>query len=185
MTPVFFSHQNEFREWLERNHDSESELVVGYYKVGTGRPSMSWSQSVDQALCFGWIDGIRRSIDKERYCIRFTPRKQTSVWSKINIQKIEVLQQKGLMTKPGLDAFNNRKIARSGIYTFENEPAKLNKSFEIIFRENEIAWDFFSRQAPSYQRTITLWIMSAKQEKTQSSRLQKTIVASEKRQRIF
>jgi uncharacterized protein YdeI (YjbR/CyaY-like superfamily) len=185
MTPVFFQDQKEFRKWLEKNHKTESELLVGYYKVGSGKPSMSWSESVDQALCFGWIDGIRKSIDNERYCIRFTHRKPTSIWSNINIGKVEQLTKNGLMRQSGLEVFNNRKSSKSGIYSFENRPANLNDSFENQFKANEIAWEFFINQAPSYQRTIFYWIMSAKLESTQLSRLNKTIMASEKQKKIF
>jgi uncharacterized protein YdeI (YjbR/CyaY-like superfamily) len=185
MTPVFFHDQKEFRMWMEKNHKTESELLVGYYKVGSGKPSMSWSQSVDEALCFGWIDGIRKSIDNERYCIRFTPRKATSIWSNINIKKVEQFIQNGLMTQSGLEVFKNRKISKSGIYSFENRPAKLNDSFENLFKTNVGAWEFFINQAPSYQRTIFYWIMSAKQESTQLSRLNKTIIASEKQKHVF
>jgi uncharacterized protein YdeI (YjbR/CyaY-like superfamily) len=185
MAPVFFRNQIEFRAWLEKNHKNESELLVGYYKVGTDKPSMTWSQSVDEAICFGWIDGIRRSIDNERYCIRFTPRKSTSIWSNININKVKELKEKGLMKQSGLDVFNNRKIAKSGIYSFENGPAKLNENFEGIFKANKEAWEFFIKQAPSYQKTIIHWIMSAKQETTQLSRLNKTIIASENQKKIF
>jgi len=185
MTPVFFKDHNEFRKWLEKNCTREPELLAGYYKVGSRKPSMTWSQSVDEALCFGWIDGIRRSIDEERYCIRFTPRKSTSIWSNINIQKVEMLQKQGLMTKSGLEAFNNRKKTKSGIYSFENDLTKLNKSFEKTFKANKSAWEFFIKQAPSYQKTITHWIASAKMESTRLSRLNKTINASEKHNRIF
>jgi uncharacterized protein YdeI (YjbR/CyaY-like superfamily) len=185
MTTIFFQDRYEFREWLEKNHKTESELLVGYYKVGSTRPNMTWSQSVDEALCFGWIDGIRRSIDNERYCIRFTPRKPNSVWSNINIQKVEELKKNGLMKQSGLDVFNNRKILKSGIYSFENEPAELKPQFENTFKANKPAWDFFIKQAPSYKRTILHWIMSAKQVTTQLSRLNKTIIVSEKQKRIF
>jgi uncharacterized protein YdeI (YjbR/CyaY-like superfamily) len=185
MTPIFFQDRYDFREWLVKNHKSEYELFVGYYKVGSAKPSMTWSQSVDEALCFGWIDGIRRSIDNERYCIRFTPRKPNSAWSNINIQKVEELKKNGLMKQSGLDVFNNRKISKSGIYSFENEPAELKHIFENTFKANKPAWDFFITQAPSYKRTIFHWIMSAKQETTQLSRLNKTITASEKQKRIF
>ena len=109
MTPIFFNNQNEFRNWLEKNHQAEMELWVGDYKVGTGKPSLTWSQSVDQALCFGWIDGIRQSIDSESYCIRFTPRKKTSNWSAINIAKVEELSRQGLMQPAGLEAFRHLK----------------------------------------------------------------------------
>jgi uncharacterized protein YdeI (YjbR/CyaY-like superfamily) len=184
MNPVYFQDQNEFRKWLENNHDKESEIIVGYYKVGTGKPSMTWSQSVDQALCFGWIDGIRRSVDNERYCNRFTPRRLTSTWSNVNIKKVEELKKLGLMKKPGLDAFNNRKDSKSGIYSFENE-AKLNDSLEKIFKANKNAWEFFVKQAPSYQKTRIHWILSARQETTKISRLNKLIQASEKKNRLF
>lgn len=184
MTTIYFNNQEEFRKWLEKNHNTATELLVGYYKVDSGRPSMTWSQSVDQALCFGWIDGIRRSIDKERYCIRFTPRKPTSVWSKINIDKIGELKKKGLMQPSGLAAFNNRKKSRSGIYSFENEPAKLAETLEAGFKANIGAWDFFRSQAPSYQKMIIHWIMSAKQEKTRLARLEKLIKASERQSRL-
>jgi uncharacterized protein YdeI (YjbR/CyaY-like superfamily) len=185
MDPLFFPSQNHFRKWLAKNHKSETELLVGYYKVGSGKPSMTWSQSVDEALCFGWIDGIRRSIDEERYCIRFTPRKKSSTWSKVNINKVEELTKKGLMKQPGLDIFNSRKESRSGIYSFENEPAKLNDNYLSLFMENKTAWDYFSRQPPSYRKTIIHWVMSAKQEITRTTRLKKLIRKSEEQGRIY
>lgn len=185
MNQVYFQNQNEFRKWLEKNHTKESEIIVIYYKVGTGMPSMTWSQSVDQAICFGWIDGIRRSIDNEKYSIRFTPRKPTSNWSKVNIKKVGELKKKGLMKEPGLAAYNNRKDSKSGIYSFEKEFTKLDDHFEGIFKANKIAWDFFVKQAPSYQKTHCHWIMSAKQESTKITRLNKLISASEKHTRLF
>ena len=185
MTTIFFQDQIEFRKWLEKNHKNESELVVGYYKVNTGKPSMTWSESVDEAICFGWIDGIRRSIDGKSYSIRFTPRKPSSVWSNINLRKVEQLKNKGLMRQSGLDVYNNRKISNSGIYSFEKDSAKLHEFFEKMFRANKHAWEFFIKQAPSYQKTILNWIMSAKQETTRLSRLTKTILASENQKRIF
>ena len=184
MNPVYFQDQNEFRKWLEKNHDKKTEIIVGYYKVGTGKSSMTWSESVDQAICFGWIDGIRRSVDNERYCNRFTPRRRTSIWSNVNIKKVEELKKKGLMKKPGLEVFNNRKESKSGIYSFENE-ARLNDNFETIFKANKNAWDFFVKQAHSYQKTRLHWIMSAKQETTKISRLNKLIQASENSNRLF
>jgi uncharacterized protein YdeI (YjbR/CyaY-like superfamily) len=185
MNPVYFTDQNEFRNWLEENHSKESEIIVGYYKVGTGKPSLTWSQSVDQAICYGWIDGIRRSIDEERYCIRFTPRKLTTIWSNVNLKKVGELKKKGLMTEPGLLAFNNRKDSKSGIYSFEKEAAKLDDDSERIFKSNQIAWDFFVKQAPSYRKTKIYWIMNAKQEATRISRLNKLVLASEKHIRLF
>jgi uncharacterized protein YdeI (YjbR/CyaY-like superfamily) len=185
MNPVYFQDQNEFREWLEENHNKKSEIIVGYYKVGTGKPSLTWSQSVDQAICFGWIDGIRRSVDNERYSIRFTPRKLTSIWSNVNIKKVEELKKKGLMKKSGLDIFNTRKDSKSGVYSFENIIIKLDDNYERTFKANKNAWDFFIKQAPSYQKTRTHWIMSAKQDTTKFLRLNKLIMASEKHIRLF
>jgi len=185
MNPVYFQDQDEFRKWLEKNHNKESEIIAGYYKVGTGKPSMTWSQSVDQAICFGWIDGIRRSIDKERYCIRFTPRKLKSIWSNVNIKKVEELKQKGLMKKPGLDVYNNRSVSKSGIYSFENGIIKLDDDFEKLFKANKKAWDFFEKLAPSYRKTRSYWVMSAKQQATKISRLNKLIIASEKHNKLF
>lgn len=185
MKPVYFNDQNEFRKWLEKNHDKESEIIVGYYKVGTGKPSMTWSQSVDQAICYGWIDGIRRSIDEERYCIRFTPRKPASIWSKVNIKKVEELRKKGLMKEPGLQVYDNRKDLISGISSFEKDAAKLDDISERLFKSNQVAWDFFVKQAPSYQKTKIYWIMSARQEATRISRLNKLVDACEKHIRFL
>jgi len=185
MNPVYFQDQNEFRKWLAKNHNRESEIIVGYYKTATGKPSLTWSESVDQALCYGWIDGIRRSIDEERYCIRFTPRKPTSIWSNVNINKVEELKKKRLMKEPGLQVYNNRKDSKSGIYSFEKEAAKLDDDAERLFKSNQIAWDFFMKQAPSYRKTRIYWIMSARQEATRISRLNKLVQASEKHIRLF
>src|SRR6187549_365301 len=124
MTPTFFANQSDFRKWLQKNHTKETELLVGFYKVGSGKPSMTWSQSVDQALCFGWIDGVRKSIDKDSYQIRFTPRKQTSIWSAVNIKKIEELTKQGLMQPEGLASFEKKQEAKSKIYSHENKETK-------------------------------------------------------------
>jgi len=185
MTPIFFKNQKEFRKWLEKNHSKESELLAGYYKVGSGKPSMTWSQSVDEALCFGWIDGVRKSIDGERYCIRFTPRKPASIWSTVNLKKVEQLIENGLMQQSGLEVYNKRKTANSGLYSFENETSKLSEIFEKEFKSHTDAWAFFSKQAPSYRKAILHWIMSAKQEKTQQSRLSKAITACENQKKIY
>jgi uncharacterized protein YdeI (YjbR/CyaY-like superfamily) len=185
MAPTFFSTQEEFREWLKKNHRKETELLVGFWKVGTKKPSMSWSQSVDQALCFGWIDGVRKSIDEESYSIRFTPRKPTSIWSAINIKKIEELTKAGLMTSEGIKAFELRKEEKSAIYSHEKEPATLDPEFENQFKANKKAWEFFNNQAPSYKKVMLHWIMSAKQEKTRLSRLEKTIRESESGKRVL
>jgi uncharacterized protein YdeI (YjbR/CyaY-like superfamily) len=183
--PIFFKSSNEFRKWLEKNHQIKTELYVGYYKKESGKPTMTWSQSVDEALCFGWIDGIRRSIDKESYCNRFTPRRATSRWSTINIRKVEELKKMGLMQPAGLQIYNMRKEENSGISSYESEPKQLNIDFEDRFKANKPAWEYFSQQAPSYKRTIIHWILSAKQEKTKLARLEKTITESEKQKRVY
>jgi uncharacterized protein YdeI (YjbR/CyaY-like superfamily) len=184
ITATFFKSQNGFRKWLESNYEKETELVVGFYKVDSGKPSMNWSQSVDQALCFGWIDGVRRSIDKESYCIRFTPRRSNSNWSAVNINKVEVLTKAGLMKPAGLKAFGLRKEDKSEIYSYENEDVFLDSNYANQFKADKIAWDFFIKQAPSYKKAVTQWIMSAKQEKTRLSRLEKTIKESGQLKRV-
>jgi uncharacterized protein YdeI (YjbR/CyaY-like superfamily) len=184
MKPKFFSHQSDFGKWLKANHKKEGELLVGFYKVDSGKPSMTWPQSVDEALCFGWIDGVRRSIDKKRYCIRFTPRRKTSSWSLVNIRKIEELTRKGLLQPAGLEVFRHRKEERSGIYSFENETKTLARRFENKFKANKKAWKFFMEQAPTYRKVILHRIMSAKQETTRLKRLQEVIVASENQRRV-
>lgn len=181
---IFFPTQDDFRDWLESHHDKETELIVGFYKVDSGKPSMNWSESVDQALCFGWIDGVRRSVDKESYCIRFTPRRITSNWSAINIKKIEELSKAGLMKPAGLKAFSLRKENKSEVYSYENDTTILDSNYEIRFRENQKAWEFFMKQAHSYRKAILRWIMGATQEKTRQSRLEKTIKESEQQKRV-
>lgn len=157
---------------------------MGFYKVGSGKPSLSWPESVDQALCFGWIDGVRKSIDSESYCIRFTPRKPTSIWSAVNIRKVEALTRAGLMKPAGLRAFSLRKEEKSKQYSHENEGAVLAPAFIKQFKKNKAAWEFFSKQAPSYRKVITHWIMTAKQDKTRQSRLEKSIAASAQQKRL-
>lgn len=173
-----------FRKWLEKNHEKATEIYIGFYKKNTGKERMDWSQAVDQAICFGWIDGVRKSIDGESYCNRFTPRKPTSNWSNINIRKVEELTKKGLMKPAGIAAFEKRKPEKTGIYSFENEAKSLAPEYEKHFRANKKAWDFFSAQPPGNQKLNIHRIMSAKQEKTQWSRLEKLIAASEAGKRI-
>jgi len=185
MNLLFFSKPSEFRKWLMENHKTETELWVGYYKVNTGKPSITWSQSVDEALCFGWIDGVRKSIDNQSYCNRFTPRKPTSNWSAINIAKVDTLTKLGLMQASGIEAFNKRKEEKSRIYSFENVPKQLSYDFEVKFKASKLAWEFFSKQAPSFQRTVIHWINSAKKEETQLARFEKLIAESEKLKRIL
>ena len=184
MTPTYFATQQDFRNWLEKNHEKETELLVGFYKVDSGKPSITWPQSVDQALCFGWIDGIRKSVDSESYCIRFTPRKPKSTWSAINIQKVEVMNKLGLMFPAGLAAFEKRKEQKSAIYSYENKPEKLTSEYELAFKAHPKAWANFQSQPPSYQRTAIYWVMSAKQEPTRQKRLNELISDSEDKLKI-
>lgn len=169
--PIFFPTQHHFRAWLEEHHLTETELVVGYYKVKSGKASMTWSESVDQALCFGWIDGIRRSIDDVSYQIRFTPRKKTSIWSAVNIQKIEELTEKGLMRPAGLAIYAHRSDERSKVYSFEKDINPFSTELEGLFKENPAAWEFYQTWAPSYKKSAQNWVMSAKQEVTRVKRL--------------
>jgi len=185
MTPTFFAKQSDFSKWLNKNYKKETELLVGFYKVDSGKPSMTWSQSVDEALCFGWIDGVRKSIDKDSYCIRFTPRKPTSIWSAVNIKKIDELTKQGLMQPEGFASFKMRKEHKSKIYAYEKDPVNLADDFKTKFKVNKKAWDFFTTQAPSYQKTIIHWIMTAKQKTTQLTRLDKVIAESEKQKRLI
>ncbi|RYU97259.1 YdeI/OmpD-associated family protein [Emticicia agri] len=184
MEPKFFTHQSDFRQWLEENYKKEKEIVVGYYKVNSGKPSLTWSQSVDEALCFGWIDGIRRSIDADSYCIRFTPRKPTSIWSSVNIKKMEEMIPKGLVKEAGLLAYEKRKDNKSNIYVYEQDELAFTQAMEHNFKSHSKAWDFFQKQPPYYKKQMTGWVISAKQETTQLARLKKLIEASEDGKRL-
>lgn len=179
MTPKFFKDQYDFRKWLEKNHSKKTELIVGFYKVASGKPSMTWSESVDQALCYGWIDGVRKSIDEESYQIRFTPRKPGSIWSAVNMNKIKELIEKGLMTSAGLEIFKKRTSEKSKIYTYENEEVSLTPALEKQFKANKQAWNYFQSLAPSYKKASQSWVMSAKQEITRKKRLDQLINESE------
>lgn len=178
MNPKFFPTQEDFRKWLEENHDEEIEIIVGYYNVKSGKGGMTWSESVDQALCFGWIDGVRRKLDEESYCNRFTPRRAGSNWSAINIKKVEELTAKDLMKPSGIAAFEKRKAEKSAIYAYENELKQFSEDFEKRFKANETAWKFFEKQANWYKKQMINWVMSAKQEKTRESRFEKLLTAS-------
>jgi len=185
MIPIFFPKQDDFRNWLQENHAVEKEILVGFHKVNSGKLSMSWSESVDQALCFGWIDGVRKSMNENSYTIRFTPRKKTSIWSAVNIEKMKQLSEKGLMTEAGLKAFSFRQESKSKIYVYEKEEKViLSVEFEKLFKLNTKAWDYFCAQAESYKNVMIHWIMTAKQEKTRISRLEKTIQISEQQKRM-
>ena len=177
--PTFFSKQFDFRKWLQKNHKKETELLVGFYKIDSGKLSMTWPQSVDEALCFGWIDGVRKSIDKESYQIRFTPRKPTSIWSAINIGKIKELTKQGLMRQAGLASFEKRTESKSKIYSHEIKIVELTKTFKNQFKSNKKTWEYFQSLAPSYKKVSTHWVISAKQEATRIKRLNELIADSE------
>jgi uncharacterized protein YdeI (YjbR/CyaY-like superfamily) len=171
LTPHFFETPSQFRAWLERHHDDSRELWVGFHKKGSGRPSISWQEAVDQALCFGWIDGVRKGVDDASYAIRFTPRKRRSTWSVVNVKRATQLSEQGLMRPAGLAAFEQRAAGRSGVYAYEQANAKLERAQEREFRANRKAWDFFRAQPPWYRRTATWWVISAKREETRIRRL--------------
>lgn len=184
MKPTFFESPAAFRKWLEKNHEKQSELLVGFYKKDSGRPSITWPESVDQALCFGWIDGVRRRIDDESYSIRFTPRRPGSIWSAINIAKVAELEKQGLMRPAGRKAFEKRREDRSRVYSFENPERQLSPADEKRFRAKKKAWKYFSEQPPGYRRVALHWVTSAKREETRARRLATLIEDSAHGRRI-
>ena len=182
--PKFFRTQSDFRKWLEKNHASVSELWVGFYKKDSGKPSITWSESVGEALCFGWIDGIRKRVDEISYKIRFTPRRRGSTWSSINIKRARELTDQKRMRPAGLKAFAARVGYKSGIYSYEQRPAELPLAYAKILKKNKVAWDFFQGQPPSYRKMISWYIVSAKKDETRTQRLARLIAASAKRKRL-
>lgn len=170
--PIFFATPANFRAWLAKNHNRIPVLWVGFYRKASGRPSITWPESVDQALCFGWIDGLRKGVDGASYMIRFTPRRPGSTWSAINIRRAKELIALGQMTSAGLRAFEKRTPEKSAIYSYEQRRnARFTAAQEKLFRANRKAWDFFRAQPPGYQRITTYWVTGAKREETQSKRL--------------
>ena len=185
MDPIFFEKPAELRAWLERNHATEKELFVGAYKKATGKPSLTWPEIVDEALCFGWIDGIRRGIDDESWSIRLTPRKPTSNWSSVNIKRVAELEDQGRMTPAGRAAFERRSEERSGIYSYEQrKKAKLDRDQQREFKASPEAWAFFQSQPAGYRQTATYWVVSAKREETRRTRLAKLIEDSASGRRL-
>jgi uncharacterized protein YdeI (YjbR/CyaY-like superfamily) len=184
VAPTFFTSAADFRDWLAKNHDKAKELFVGFYKVGSGKLNMTWSEAVDQAICFGWIDGIRKSIDQESYMIRFTPRNPKSIWSAVNLKKVEELKKQRLMMPSGLAVYKLREESKSQLYSYERENAKLSEDFENLFQANQRAWQFFHSLPPSYQKTAIFWVMSARQESSRIRRLNELIKDSEAGRKI-
>ena len=191
MTPkppaaTYFATPRAFRAWLAKHHKSETELLVDFHKRGSGTPSMTWPESVDEALCVGWIDGVRKRIDDERYTIRFTPRRRGSAWSAVNIARIAELEAAGRMRKAGRDAFARRLIEKSRIYSYEQRyEAVLEAEHDAALRGHATAWAFFRAQPRSYRHTITFWIVSAKRPETRLGRLKQLIDASAQARRLL
>jgi uncharacterized protein YdeI (YjbR/CyaY-like superfamily) len=175
---VYFSSPDEYRDWLEKNHALEMELWLGFYKTSSKRRGITYSQALDEALCFGWIDGVRYSVDAESYKIRFTPRKPKSIWSRVNVRRVEALKTAKKMAEAGLKAFKAREKHRTGIYAFEQKRPGLSAKYKKLLRANKRAWEFFAKQAPWYQRTAGYWVSSAKQEETRARRLAKLMEVS-------
>jgi uncharacterized protein YdeI (YjbR/CyaY-like superfamily) len=184
MRPRFFRSDEDLRAWLEANHDTAREIQIGFYKKGSGRTGITYREAVDQALCFGWIDGVTRSIDDERWTVRFTPRTATSNWSAINAPRVKERTDAGLMRPSGLEVFRRRNRKRTGTYSYENRPLDLDEPYLKTFRKNRRAWEFHRAQPPGYRRTAAWWVMSAKREETRARRLAALIESSERGERI-
>jgi uncharacterized protein YdeI (YjbR/CyaY-like superfamily) len=172
MRPRFFATSAKWREWLERHHRTARELWVGFHKRGTGRPSMTWPESVDQALCFGWIDGVRKRLDETSYVIRFTPRRKGSVWSSVNLARVKELTRLGLMRPAGLSAHEARTPGKAGLYSYEQrKTAALPEAMQRRLERNRKAWTFFRKQPAWYRQTSVWWVVSGKKEETRERRL--------------
>ena len=178
MKLTYFRTPADLRQWFEKHHETETELQVGYYKKSSGKPSITWPESVAAALCFGWIDGIRRNVSEDSYTIRFTPRKRTSIWSSVNIKIALELIEQGLMQAAGLAAFKARREYKSGIYSYEQRTADLPEPYLSQLKKHKTAWKFFESQPPGYRKIAMWWIVSAKQEETRLKRLKKLIAES-------
>jgi len=185
LKPEFFQTPADFGTWLEKNHATATELWVGFYKKDSGKPSITWPESVDQALCFGWIDGIRKGVDEISYRIRFTPRRRGSIWSAINIKRAKELVRQKQMRPTGLKAFAARSENKSGIYSYEQRSTELKQSYAKLLKKNKAASNFFKKQPPSYRKMIGWWIISAKKEETRMARLAKLISESAKGKRLL
>ena len=184
MKPKFFKSQADFRRWLVRNHGEIRELWVGFYRKESLKGGITYPEALDEALCFGWIDGLRKAVDDSIYRVRFTPRKLDSIWSAINVRHVERLIKSGQMQKAGLTAFETRDRKKSQLYSYERYNCKLEAADKKRFRASAKAWEFFRTQAPWYQRTTTWWVISAKREETRQKRLAMLIADSEKGKRI-
>jgi uncharacterized protein YdeI (YjbR/CyaY-like superfamily) len=182
--PTFFKLPAKLHDWYLKNHDKKQELLIGFYKKHSGRPSILYQEALDEALFFGWIDGIRKSIDDVSYSIRFTPRKKNSIWSAVNIRRVGELSQLGRMHPAGLQTFQTRDLKRAGLYSFEQTSHELASAYEKKFKANKNAWKFFLSKPPSYRKPAIHWVMSAKQEVTRLRRLDILIHDSERERSI-
>jgi uncharacterized protein YdeI (YjbR/CyaY-like superfamily) len=185
LKPKFFPTHADFRNWLEENHATAGELWVGFYTRDSGKPSISWPESVDQALCFGWIDGIRKRVDEISYQIRFTPRRRGSIWSATNIKRAKELARQKQMRPAGLKVFAARIDNKSGVYSYEQRNTELRQPYAKVLKKNKAASNFFENQPPSYRKMIGWWIISAKKEETRMARLTKLISESAKGKRLL
>jgi uncharacterized protein YdeI (YjbR/CyaY-like superfamily) len=184
MKPRFFATPEAFRAWLEKNHATKPELLVGFYRRDSGKKSITWPESVDEALCVGWIDGIRKRLDDVSYTIRFTPRNVKSKWSSVNIKRVAELTKLGRMNPAGLSVFERRDASQAEGYSYERREAHLDAAMEKTFRANRDAWTFWEAQPPYYRRTLSWWVISAKREETRAKRLEQLIAASAEKRRI-
>ena len=184
MKPRFFKTPATFRKWLAANHAKSKELWVGFYKKDSGKPSITWPESVDEALCFGWIDGVRKSVDAESYMIRFSPRKPSSIWSAVNMRNMDRLIKEKRVAPAGMKAYEARKENRSGIHSYEQRAAELIEPYAAQFKRNKEAWKFFQAQPPGYRKMMNWYIVSAKLEETRLKRLDKLIEASAQGRRL-
>jgi uncharacterized protein YdeI (YjbR/CyaY-like superfamily) len=182
--PVTFRSSGAFRTWLESNHAAATELVVRCFKVHASDRGITYAQALDEALCYGWIDGVRHGLDADSFTVRFTPRKARSIWSRVNVAHAQRLIEAGRMAKPGLAAFEAREDSRTGIYSFEQRSADLPPEYEQAFRTNKTAWAYFREQPPWYRRTSIYWVMSAKREETRAARLATLVACSAQRKPI-
>jgi uncharacterized protein YdeI (YjbR/CyaY-like superfamily) len=173
----FFKTPADLRQWFAKHHATADAVWVGFYRKGSGEPSITWPESVDEALCVGWIDGIRKSIDATRYKIRFTPRRRGSIWSAVNIARVGVLEQEQRMQAAGRAAFADRRENRSGIYAYEQRPVDLPEPYSTLLQRNPSAHAFFMAQPPSYRKLATWWVVSAKKDETRAARVAKLIEA--------
>jgi len=180
----FFKTQATFRAWLEKNHNKKDELWLGYYKKASGKTSVTYKEALEEVLCFGWIDGISKNIDEEKYCQRYTPRRKGSIWSAVNINKAEKLIKNGKMHSTGLHVYKNRDLKRAGLYSNEQKEIKFPAALLKMMKANKKAWENYSKMPPGYRKTSTWWVISAKQEETRQRRMKTLILDSEAGRRI-